>query len=81
MTESDARQALAKAGFDVNKVRTNERGTSDDDEVGKVVSQTPNADSTQFKNVTITLTIGTRQNNPNPGPSNPSASASSGNGG
>jgi serine/threonine-protein kinase len=80
MNTSDAKQALAKAGFDVSKVRTTERGTSDDDQVGKVLSQTPNADSTQFKNVTITLTVGTRENNPNPGPSNSSPSASSGNG-
>ncbi|GAA1030231.1 Stk1 family PASTA domain-containing Ser/Thr kinase [Virgisporangium ochraceum] len=81
MNESEAKQALAKAGFDVNKVTIKERGTTDDDQVGKVISQTPNADSTQFKNISITLTIGTRQNNPNPGPSNPSASSSSGNGG
>jgi serine/threonine-protein kinase len=79
-SESEAKSLLAKAGFDVNRVRVQTKATSDDDDVDKVLSQTPSADSTQFKNVNITLVIGQKQNTPNPGPSSPSASSSSGTG-
>ncbi|WP_204006649.1 PASTA domain-containing protein, partial [Virgisporangium aurantiacum] len=75
-SESEARQALALAGFSGDKLKVTLQDTNDQDEVKKVISQNPNANQVAFTNATITVVIGQKATQ-NPGPSNPPSSSAS----
>lgn len=75
--ESEARQALSRAGFNGNNLKINPQPTDDEGDVGKVLSQSPNAEQVAFTNATITVSIGQKQSQ-NPPPSSPSSSSSGG---
>jgi serine/threonine-protein kinase len=80
LSESEAKQELSRKGFSPDRLKASFQPTTDEDDIGKVISQSPKADQVASTNSNITVVIGQRPTNPNPGPSSPSASASSGSG-